>query len=228
MITRGGTHANVDSAYTRLVITDGVHANNLKVILPGFLCPSSALQKKDNDGYGATHYVGNAGTTTHRTVDWGCAAWKAKDQTGMLLFDNDNVETVTIGMGDCRDGTSNTFIVGEVGQSQNVYGGKNGNGNFPIWPGGNNNEGCNGKFMGSHLRVADATYYINRPATTLNAAANSGDFHESDLCFGSMHTGGAQFAFVDGSVHFLQQTINTDTYYRLANRQDGLPVSLAQ
>lgn len=228
LITRAGTHANTDGN-GRLHIDDGAHGNNIKTILPGYLCPSSALQKKDNNGFGASHYVGNAGTTTQMaSFAWGCASGTVRgpQETGMLLFDNSNTETVTVSMGDCRDGTSNTFIVGEVGQSQNVYGSKNANGNFPLWAGGNNDQGCDSKWMGSHLRFADATYYINRPATTLNAAANSGDWHASDMCFGSMHTGGAQFAFVDGSVHFLQQTINTTTLFRLANRQDGQPVTL--
>jgi prepilin-type N-terminal cleavage/methylation domain-containing protein/prepilin-type processing-associated H-X9-DG protein len=202
------------------------HNTITKTILPGFLCPSNALAKKDNNNFGASHYVGNAGTTTHQTVDWGCAKWKARNQTGMLLFDNDNYETVMVSMGDCRDGTSNTFLVGEVGRSQNVYPGKVANGNFPLWAGGNNDQGCNTKFMASHLRLADATYYINRPPVNFTSGAASGDWHESDMCFGSFHTGGAQFVFVDGSVHFLQQTVNTTTLYRLAHRMDGLPVTL--
>ncbi len=229
LITNPGTHTSTDSN-SRLHINDAVHGDIIKTILPGYLCPSNALGKKDNDGYGASHYVGNAGTTTQiGNVTWECAGSSnltGTSQTGMLNFDNSNTETFMQSMGDCRDGTSNTLLVGEIGASQNIYPGKNANGNFPLWAGGNNDQGCNTKWMGSHMRFADATFYINRPATTKNAAAASGDWHESDMCFGSFHTGGAQFVFVDGSVHFLQQTINTDTLFRLANRQDGLPVTL--
>jgi len=39
--------------------------------------------------------------------------------------------------------------------------------------------------------------------------------------FKSKHPGGAQFAFVDGSVHFLSQTINPRTYNLLGTRDDG-------
>jgi prepilin-type N-terminal cleavage/methylation domain-containing protein/prepilin-type processing-associated H-X9-DG protein len=230
LIFKPGRHPNTDNN-DRLHIDQSGNQPSTQVILPGYLCPSNALAKKDNNNYGASHYVGNAGTTTQFSGGapaWGCAngAFRGNSQTGMLLFDNHNDETYNVGMGDCRDGTSNTIIVGEIGASQNVYPGKNGNGSFPLWAGGNNDFGCEGKAMGSHLRLADATYYINRPATTLNAAAGGSDWHESDMCFGSFHTGGAQFAFVDGSVHFLQQTINTTTYFRLANRLDGLPVTL--
>ena len=39
--------------------------------------------------------------------------------------------------------------------------------------------------------------------------------------FSSFHTGGAQFAFADGSVHFLSQSINEKLLSQLANRADG-------
>jgi prepilin-type N-terminal cleavage/methylation domain-containing protein/prepilin-type processing-associated H-X9-DG protein len=37
----------------------------------------------------------------------------------------------------------------------------------------------------------------------------------------SKHPGGAQMVFADGSVHFLQETIDYDTYQRLGSRVDG-------
>ena len=39
--------------------------------------------------------------------------------------------------------------------------------------------------------------------------------------FKSKHPGGAQFVFCDGSVHFLQDSINYTTYQRLGCRRDG-------
>ena len=42
--------------------------------------------------------------------------------------------------------------------------------------------------------------------------------------FKSMHKGGAQFVFADGSVHFLAETIDYLTYNRLGCRRDGEPV----
>ncbi len=44
--------------------------------------------------------------------------------------------------------------------------------------------------------------------------------------FHSNHTGGAQFAFVDGSVHFLQEGINHQLYQYLGCRDDNQAVSL--
>lgn len=43
--------------------------------------------------------------------------------------------------------------------------------------------------------------------------------------FKSKHPGGAQVVMCDGSVHFLQETINYDTYQRLGDRRDGQTVN---
>ena len=40
----------------------------------------------------------------------------------------------------------------------------------------------------------------------------------------SKHPTGAQFLFCDGSVHFLNETINYDSYQRLGDRRDGYMV----
>jgi prepilin-type N-terminal cleavage/methylation domain-containing protein/prepilin-type processing-associated H-X9-DG protein len=42
--------------------------------------------------------------------------------------------------------------------------------------------------------------------------------------FGSQHPGGANFAFGDGSVRFLAQTIEQTVFQRLGNRADGEPI----
>jgi len=44
--------------------------------------------------------------------------------------------------------------------------------------------------------------------------------------FKSNHTGGANFVFVDGSVHFIRDSIDIKTYNQLGCRDDGQPVTL--
>ncbi|MDR2705043.1 MAG: DUF1559 domain-containing protein, partial [Planctomycetaceae bacterium] len=44
--------------------------------------------------------------------------------------------------------------------------------------------------------------------------------------FKSSHPGGVQFGFGDGSVHFLSETINSETLRLLSDRRDGKPVSI--
>lgn len=43
--------------------------------------------------------------------------------------------------------------------------------------------------------------------------------------FSSFHTGGAHFGFGDGSVRFLSENLNLETYQALANRHDGQLIS---
>jgi prepilin-type processing-associated H-X9-DG protein len=45
-----------------------------------------------------------------------------------------------------------------------------------------------------------------------------------DMGFKSRHPGGAQFLFVDGSTHFLEETIDYMVYQRLGDRRDGEPI----
>lgn len=44
--------------------------------------------------------------------------------------------------------------------------------------------------------------------------------------FSSRHSGGANFVFADGSVHFLAQSINHMTYNQLGCRNDGQPAQI--
>jgi prepilin-type N-terminal cleavage/methylation domain-containing protein/prepilin-type processing-associated H-X9-DG protein len=58
--------------------------------------------------------------------------------------------------------------------------------------------------------------------------------HACDACFSyatgygfkSCHPGGVQFGFGDGSVHFLSETINSETLRLLGDRRDGKAVSI--
>ncbi|HUE74713.1 MAG TPA: DUF1559 domain-containing protein [Pirellulaceae bacterium] len=43
--------------------------------------------------------------------------------------------------------------------------------------------------------------------------------------FRSKHPQGCQFVFGDGSVHFINQNVNYQTYQRLGGRRDGLPIN---
>jgi prepilin-type processing-associated H-X9-DG protein len=68
-------------------------------------------------------------------------------------------------------------------------------------------------------RGLNANDLSNPPCNTLQSWNTS-------MGFKSLHPGGAQFVFCDGSVHFLPETINYDSYQRLGERADGRPVSL--
>lgn len=106
-------------------------------------------------------------------------------------------------MADISDGTSNTLLFGERDYFRH---------RGSIWGGSTNHPDTNRNFLMS--QTADLT--------RINAA------HQN--AFGSLHPGGAQFAFADGSVRFLSENINASdggtlgTWQRLGARNDGQPV----
>ena len=108
------------------------------------------------------------------------------------------------------DGTSNTIAAGEALPAQRA--------DLNVW---------------QYSAVCDGTTVpINYP-TPLNCdtAGGFGTSNWASRCsyantgFKSHHPGGANFAFVDGSVHFLKQTIAMTTYCALGSRNGGEVIS---
>ena len=102
-------------------------------------------------------------------------------------------------MRDVTDGTSNTFAVGEkeTSHSSSIN-------SFQYrW--------------GWHGTRTTKTHGINFEIT--------GTWNDDTANFGSEHTGGAHFAFVDGSVHFLSENLDFTLYQNLSDKADGEVVS---
>jgi prepilin-type processing-associated H-X9-DG protein len=190
--------------------------------LPIYTCPSDTLPDFDNDGYAKANYCANIGTRFNfagaAMAVTGCAASGARggDQTGVFLFSNENDNTWVTRMASIMDGTSNTFFVGEVSETQDITYNNASNGRYPIWASGNNNGGCNGiEGAGAVFRMADDVYFLNRKVGP-----------ESNASFGSRHTGGANFLLGDGSVRFVTDTVNTAVYAACATRMGGEALNL--
>ncbi|HTU93359.1 MAG TPA: DUF1559 domain-containing protein, partial [Gemmataceae bacterium] len=108
------------------------------------------------------------------------------------------------GMLSITDGLSNTFLIGEDIPALN---------NWCSWP--------------------YATHAYGTCAIPPNAVqANGQPFNPNDWynnhSFRSQHPGGLQFAFADGSVHFVATTINLNLYRALATIQGGEAVDSSQ
>ncbi|AGA30672.1 DUF1559 domain-containing protein [Singulisphaera acidiphila] len=118
------------------------------------------------------------------------------------------------------DGTSNTFAVGETTydndgswygtQVGNCSGAKN---QFNVW--------TITLRLGSNFRTT-RNPLNTLPGTGLSSGGNPCGMNNA---FGSRHSGGANFLFVDGSVRFIKNSINLATYQALSSRGDGEVIS---
>ncbi|MCA9193223.1 MAG: DUF1559 domain-containing protein [Planctomycetales bacterium] len=215
-------------------ITPALRQKYLEQDISVFRCPSDAgdaRAKADRHwggGWGAqkgghgnwqsglTNYVSSRGVRNNpQTV---------RDSYGMMM------EPLSIKISGVIDGTSNTFLFGE---RDSQYG------RSATWPGVRNPDGngMRGIYMNTAI-VRPPLNSIDPPNTwssnTLGAGAG----------FSSLHTGGSQFVYVDGSVHFVSSNIDSrpdslngcnvydptpceptyGAYERLGRRDDGFVV----
>ncbi|MGL4553942.1 MAG: DUF1559 domain-containing protein [Gemmataceae bacterium] len=127
-------------------------------------------------------------------------------------------------LSEIRDGTSNTIGVGESVQLKNGVGTASVFG--PYW-----GSGTHTATMG-HTPASTPQFNINSawcdridPARGCSAICTTGPNCAYAWGFGSFHTGGANFLFLDGSVKFLSQSIAYPTFYALNTKSGGEVVS---
>jgi prepilin-type N-terminal cleavage/methylation domain-containing protein len=109
-------------------------------------------------------------------------------------------------LGDVRDGTSNTFLLGEISWAE-------ANGYRP-WTRG---------WDGGSSGASAACKNIQHP---INQVPYNGSNNFNDISFGSSHPGGCNFAKADGSLSFVSQTIDMTAYRSLASRNGKEAVEL--
>ncbi len=123
-----------------------------------------------------------------------------------------------IGLKDCPDGTTNTILLGETLPGQNgwmINEGTLARGGWAFW---------------DSVPLLITTTPVNYDSGNLtypcsgNANVASHDAYNENISMGakSRHPGGANFCFVDGSVHFINQSIDPRTYNLLGCRRDGM------
>ncbi len=102
-----------------------------------------------------------------------------------------------------RDGTSNTYLLGELSWD--------GSGVYRSWARGTNvNEGHRPCASAKNVKYALGLFGYEVFSFLFN-----------DASFGSMHPGGAHFAYADGSVHFVSESMDMGVYKAMASRAGG-------
>jgi len=132
---------------------------------------------------------------------------------------------------DVTDGTSNTIFLGETLPEFcefQIY-----NGNGPGWAGGN--------YIAQGQTIQPINWKIDRmvvvPAGFSSCGCNPNTNPSANRArcimnwavtwgFKSNHPGGSTFAFTDGSVHFISETIDMRVYQYLGCRHDGQPAGI--
>jgi prepilin-type processing-associated H-X9-DG protein len=174
-------------------------------VLPVYTCASDFRTRVAMTVYGLqvgfTDYLGNEGISYRRF-------------NGVLFVDS------AIRIAEVTDGTSNTLLVGERPPSAD--------GIFGWWYAGmgQNQDGSAEMVLG----VQERNNQVYAPACSPGPYSyGPGKFN--NMCdtfhFWSMHRGGANFLFVDGSVHFLPYSA-ANIMPALATRAGGEPTSLSE
>lgn len=208
---------------------------NTGVVLPFLICPSETLGpnpfvKTSGARYALTSYGGNGGTQSHPPSSTRGDGMFAG--TGPAITTPPTLQHGLIRMRDVIDGTSNTILLGERshfdpnydtffanGYTQNPMGG------WVYWAPSGGQLGLTDVTMSSFgpINYRLPFNFANKPGS-INSSATFDASAESINrlnAFGSLHTGGAQVALVDGSVRFLSENIDAQTLRSLTTRAGG-------
>jgi hypothetical protein len=153
------------------------------------------------------------------------------DQNGMF-YEGETPTSAKIRIADCLDGTSNTILLGEflpdrsvpemygagdLGSPSTVATMKSGRGWFSM------DSGHVETTIMIPMNYPDKPFDLFnccQPCDATNNTVNPWNWAISNG-FKSNHTSGCNFAFSDGSVHFISQNIDQLTYIKLGVRFDG-------
>jgi prepilin-type processing-associated H-X9-DG protein len=217
-----------DSLYAKAVsmnrkylggVGDGGTASLDAVAIPILICPSDKLpavgkESTTNFYHGLTSYHPSATGLDRSNSKWGTDGAITTSRSNKLL--------------DIMDGTSNTLLFGEWTNfdtnfvNWEPYVGSDATYELWIFSGiwGSSSSGClgtGGLPLNYRLPAAPS-------GTTSTTALNAVQLRAQ--AFGSLHTGGANFAFADGSVKFITDSVNNSPLVlpALCSRAGGEPI----
>jgi prepilin-type processing-associated H-X9-DG protein len=177
------------------------------------LCPSDPLpepvfQLKDQGFYGLSTYGGNAGKQSP----------VVQTRDGIFFIDS------SIRLTDITDGTSNTFLFGERSTVDPEFDSRA----SVVWPPKKSPLWGWGRWANVLSPGAGASVTLSTPVPINYRVPRGADlpaFLDRVSAFGSGHPAGANFAFADGSVRFLSDSMPLPTLQALSTRCGGEVVS---
>src|SRR5262245_33884999 len=176
------------------------------ILPPAYQCPLG-LQKitqypapMELDGAFTTHYYGVGGPIGNNPVTGAAYSFLTTDQgntaTQGVLGMGSKVKMVQI-----TDGTSNTLMLGEQSWTLANY--------YRVW--------IRGTYNDTGVPYRDTTCCRN-VANSMYSTPYNGGGNSNNTSFGSEHSGhGANFALADGTVRYLNSSINLGTYLSIAS-----------
>jgi prepilin-type N-terminal cleavage/methylation domain-containing protein/prepilin-type processing-associated H-X9-DG protein len=210
------------------------NSNNLpallsKVMLSVHRCPSSTLPDFSTRWHQSmyTSYTAVSGSFTDPNA-YAVSGTNIVSDHGILGHSS------TVKIKDVTDGTSNTIAVGEQSNDLrdannqvilgNAFGGSIG---ISITAQGPDpwSIGCPTSGTWEYYNITTVRYPINQKGLTLGSGGVI-DNVGNNIPFSSLHSGGAQFLYADGSVHFLSDNINLQTLFYACCRDDGQTITL--
>ncbi|MEW4565794.1 DUF1559 domain-containing protein [Bremerella sp. JC770] len=219
-IEQSALHDQLD--FTARFDGDDLTGNEIlsELIVPGMLCPSSALDPfsdphgRNDDRAMNINYVGISGgapSTTQPNVGYIDCGYGWFANNGLLLTNQ------ATKMRDATDGTSNTMIVTEqsgltdgLERTANYRGG---------WHGASSAETADSSTCNKVWFAGTTTVRYN-PNYDIITAGNSYQYRHNTV-LNSFHPGGVNMMHGDGSTRFVADTIELETLKRLAVRNDG-------
>jgi len=204
----------------------------LKKTVATMLCPSNpggpwneSATAAESGRYFRGHYYGCSGTRSYPRVAtdgrpslFNPFAPAVPNPTAGALTDGLFTRCKRYGMSDASDGTSNTLLLGERQFFDPIFD------SSPVvddrirdwgwtWFGGEGD---------AHLSTSvPINFKLPINFDTLGGTTQQLLFDDRINCFGSMHTGGANFALADGSVQFISQSVSPIVFRALGTRSGG-------
>jgi prepilin-type N-terminal cleavage/methylation domain-containing protein/prepilin-type processing-associated H-X9-DG protein len=251
-IERGNAYNtyNMTRPYNSFVNQTGV-ANKVST----YLCPSDTVAAPLPSGFisfAQASYGASRGLQESTIMNWAKTAMPdqnspSPDTCNQPLGDGMFGVDASVTLNKVTDGTSSTMLFGEMSRFKNEPEGSNLNFNSTAWywagppwtrssywPGDIRITG--GAYQVPMLNVGpDVNGSIIKQCFVLSGASLPPDWINVPACaklgqwgFRSLHPGGANFAFADGSVKFIKQTISMGTYRALGTRSAGEVISADQ